>query len=244
MNLARSFGKKEIWRNLMKIQRKAVVFALFVVLLMSSLMMENALAQGETAVVVKVGSRDYNAVFYDNRTVENLLTKLPLQIKMSELNGNEKYRYLDFSLPTNEQSVSQINAGDIMLYGSDCLVLFYKSFQTSYRYTRVGKILNPEGLESAVGSGSTEVTITAASVQETAPIQLTKNSLTLRSGQTKKIKLTGAPAKKVKWSSSNKKVATVSNGRITARKAGKAVITARYKGKKYKCSITVKAGKK
>ena len=228
----------------MKIQRKAVAFALSVVLIMSSFMVETAFAQGETAVVVKVGSRDYNAVFYDNRTAESLLTKLPLQIKMSELNGNEKYKYMDSSLPTNEQAVSQIIAGDIMLYGSDCLVLFYKSFPTSYRYTKVGRILNPDGLESAVGSGSTEVTISAAFVQESTPIRLTKKSLTLRRGQTRKIKLSGASANKVKWSSSNKKVAIVSGGRITAKKAGKAVITARYKGKKYKCSVTVKAGKK
>ena len=49
---------------------------------------------------------------------------------------------------------------------------------------------------------------------------------------------------KVKWSSSQKKVATVSSkGKVIAKKKGKAVITATVKGKKYKCKLTVKARK-
>lgn len=36
---------------------------------------------------------------------------------MSDLNGNEKYYYLDENLPTNSENIGHINAGDIMLYG-------------------------------------------------------------------------------------------------------------------------------
>ena len=59
---------------------------------------------------------------------------------MSELNGNEKYIYLDTTLPTNSSNPKRINAGDVMLYGNNCLVIFYKSFDTSYSYTRIGHI--------------------------------------------------------------------------------------------------------
>lgn len=62
---------------------------------------------------------------------------------MSELNGNEKYYYFEETLPSNATQIGTIQTGDIMLYGSDCLVLFYDTFSTSYRYTRIGKIDSP-----------------------------------------------------------------------------------------------------
>ena len=81
---------------------------------------------------------------------------------MSELHGNEKYYYFNESLPTNSERIGNINTGDLMLYGSDCLVLFYKSFSTSYSYTRLGHIDNPQRLADAVGSGNITVTFEVA----------------------------------------------------------------------------------
>ena len=37
-----------------------------------------------------------------------------------------------------------------MLYGNNCLVLFYKSFSTEYSYTKIGYIENPSNLADAV----------------------------------------------------------------------------------------------
>lgn len=61
---------------------------------------------------------------------------------MNELNGNEKFAYLDTNLPTNSYSPKHINAGDVMLFGNNCLVIFYKSFDTTYNYTKIGHIDN------------------------------------------------------------------------------------------------------
>ena len=46
-----------------------------------------------------------------------------------------------------------------MLYGSDCLVIFYESFNTTYSYTRIGRIDNADNLDKVVGSGSVNVKI-------------------------------------------------------------------------------------
>ena len=228
----------------LKIMRKYIAFVLVLVSIISCFVMEDVFAQGETAGTVKVGSREYEAVFYDNPAAVKLVSKMPFKTGMTELNGNEKYRYLGYSLPGKEQSVGQIQVGDIMLYGNDCLVVFYKSFQTSYRYTRIGRIINPEGLETAAGSGSVKIAFSLPAGKSADAIHLTRKSLTISKGKSKTIKLTGVPANKMKWTSSNKAVARVSKGKITGRKPGMAVITATYKGKHYKCKVKVKALKK
>lgn len=106
---------------------------------------------------IEVGGQIFSATLLDNPTTRALLEHLPMTISMSELNGNEKYYYLPESLPTNSQRPGNIHAGDLMLYGSDCLVLFYESFSSGYSYTRLGSVDNPAGLSAAMGRGSVEV---------------------------------------------------------------------------------------
>ncbi len=97
----------------------------------------------------------YVLSFEDNETADCLVSILPLELEMNELNGNEKYVYLDKTLTTDAYNPGQINKGDVMLFGNDCLVIFYKSFNTPYSYTRVGKIENLPDL----GNKNVKVTI-------------------------------------------------------------------------------------
>ncbi|MPN62234.1 hypothetical protein SDC9_209981 [bioreactor metagenome] len=83
---------------------------------------------------------------------------LPLTINMIELNGNEKYFDLPKSLPTNSSNPGTIKNGDLMLYGSKTLVLFYKTFSTPYNYTRLGSVNDTTSLASALGGGNVTVT--------------------------------------------------------------------------------------
>lgn len=91
---------------------------------------------------VIINGKTYNAALEDNETAQMFISMLPKEFNMNELNGNEKYIYLDNSLPTNSYDPKHIEAGDIMLYGNNCLVVFYKSFDTSYSYTKIGHIDN------------------------------------------------------------------------------------------------------
>ena len=96
-----------------------------------------------------INDKEYDVNLEHNDTVTALIDILPLDIKMSELNSNEKYFYLDNSLPTNSNVPERIEKGDIMLYGDNCLVLFYKSFATNYSYTKIGHIDNLIDLDSS-----------------------------------------------------------------------------------------------
>jgi hypothetical protein len=84
---------------------------------------------------------------------------LPMTLEMKDLNSNEKFSDLSRSLPTNTFNPGTIHTGDLLLWGSNTLVLFYKSFNTPYSYTKLGKIENPNGLAQALGSGTVKVTI-------------------------------------------------------------------------------------
>lgn len=108
-------------------------------------------------MTLKIGNSTFTATLADNATAQAFAAMLPMNLSMSELNNNEKYVYLDQSLPAQASSPGTIQTGDIMLYGSSCVVLFYKTFSTSYSYTRIGRVDNPDGLASAVGSGSVTV---------------------------------------------------------------------------------------
>ena len=106
-----------------------------------------------------INCNNFTATLDDNETTRELLSRLPLEVSMSELNGNEKYYHFDESLPTNSYRPGSISIGDIMLYGSDCLVIFYEDFDTPYSYTRLGKIDNVNNLKDALGNGNVNVMI-------------------------------------------------------------------------------------
>ncbi len=89
-----------------------------------------------------------------------------------------------------------------------------------------------------------EVTVKNPTVDPTS-INLSQTSITLEKGKTQTITATVSPSdatdKTVTWTTSNSSVATVSNGKITAKGAGTATITAKtVNGKTATCKVTVK----
>lgn len=114
--------------------------------------------QGDKTMELLIKGQSYKVNLYDNSTVNQLLERLPMTLSMDDLHQNEKYHYLNKSLPTNSESIGTIEAGDLMLFGSDCIVLFYETFTTSYQYTRIGHLENIDRLKEILGNKSVEIT--------------------------------------------------------------------------------------
>lgn len=85
--------------------------------------------------------------------------------------------------------------------------------------------------------------IPLSNVSAAKKVKLNKTKATIYVGKTVTLKLKNNK-KKVKWSSSNKKVATVSSkGKVKGKEAGKVTITAKVGKKRWDCKITVKKKK-
>lgn len=104
--------------------------------------------------------------------------------------------------------------------------------------------VNSKGKVTAKGKGAATITATVGSKKYTCKIKvnaltLNKTEVTLTQGESTTLKLdTGS---KIKWASSDKAVASVNGkGKVTAKKPGKATITASVGKKKYKCQVTVR----
>lgn len=117
----------------------------------------NNTPQMSDKLTIRVGTSYFSLTLEANATATAFKALLPLTLNMAELNGNEKFWNLSTNLTTSASRHGTLQAGDLMLYGSNCLVLFYESFSSSYSYTRLGRVDNPAGLSSALGTGSVTV---------------------------------------------------------------------------------------
>ena len=127
---------------------KKIFLILFSFCLLTGCQKEASKTREEKEMFLVLQNESYEVTLEKNETVFKLLTLLPLSIQMQELNGNEKYVYLNTTLPNDPQKVQTIQKGDVMLYQNNCLVLFYKTFTTSYSYTKIGHINNLPDLDN------------------------------------------------------------------------------------------------
>ena len=107
---------------------------------------------------VQVGDVVFSATLEENEAVSALVEMMresPVVIQMSDYSGFEKVGSLGTSLSaSNSQTTTQ--AGDIVLYNGNQIVIFYGS--NSWSYTRLGHVDDLTGWKDALGSGDVIVT--------------------------------------------------------------------------------------
>lgn len=120
---------------------------------------------------MSIGEHRFAITLADSPAGRALAAQLPLTLDMSELNGNEKHARLPKALPTDASRPGTLRSGDVMLFGSDTLVVFYSGFDSPYAYTRLGRVDDPAPLAQALGRGSVRITFSShiPSNQEPTP---------------------------------------------------------------------------
>ena len=123
---------------------------------------ENKTESEETETMqMKIGETDVEVVWEDNESAVALkeLARDGLIIQMSMYGGFEQVGSIGKSLP-REDSQTTTQAGDIVLYSGNQLVVFYGS--NSWAYTRLGKIADKSvsELSELLGSGDVIITLT------------------------------------------------------------------------------------
>jgi hypothetical protein len=104
-----------------------------------------------------VGERRFSVTLADTEAARAFAALLPLTLDMPDLNGNEKHVKLPKALPANASKPGTIRNGDLMLWGSDTLVVFYVTFDSAYSYTRLGRIDDPAALPQVLGRGEVRI---------------------------------------------------------------------------------------
>ena len=122
-----------------------------------------------TTIQVIINGQEFEAELNDNEAARQFTEMLPIQLDMEDLHDNEKYFYFSDDFDTADEELKEIHEGDLLIYDSKCLVLFYESFETTYQYTPLGKISDTAGLKEALGTGTAAISFqTAENTTDTA----------------------------------------------------------------------------
>jgi hypothetical protein len=126
-------------------------------LLLGLMMVPASHAADASRMWMTIGEHRFAVTLADTAAARAFAAQLPLALKMDELNGNEKHATLPKGLPSSASRPGTLRNGDLMLYGTDTLVVFYVTFDSPYSYTRIGRVDDPAGIPRAVGSRDVQI---------------------------------------------------------------------------------------
>ncbi|MBQ9058349.1 MAG: SUMF1/EgtB/PvdO family nonheme iron enzyme [Atopobiaceae bacterium] len=121
----------------------------------------SATEAANTRLQLSINGQVANLIWEDNESVAALKELVSdggaREIQMSPHGGFEQVGSLGASLPSNDVQMTT-EAGDVVLYSSNQIVLFYGS--NTWAYTRLGKIVSPSADELAQVLGARGVSVT------------------------------------------------------------------------------------
>ena len=114
-----------------------------------------------TGIHLMINGTEIPVIWEENASVEELKTLLPLTVEMSMYGGFEQVGPLGQSIVSKDEQI-QTEAGDIVLYAGDRIVIFYGS--NSWAYTILGHIDKPQKeMEKLLGHGDVEIQLEVVS---------------------------------------------------------------------------------
>lgn len=118
---------------------------------------------------ITIGNQTLPVTLVKNNAAEALMAALaanPITYEADDYGGFEKVGALGMSLPTSNQQLTT-QAGDVILYSGNQIVLFYGS--NSWSYTRLGRIEyeSLEQLKSFLKAGQGRVSVTLSAENAT-----------------------------------------------------------------------------
>lgn len=106
---------------------------------------------------ITIENKEFTVSLNDSEAAKELLQMLPMTVTMGEHNGNEKYYNLPKSFSGRTINSGKVLAGELMIWASSTLVLFYTEASTSYSYIRLGQVDDILGLSESLGRGNVKV---------------------------------------------------------------------------------------
>lgn len=150
----------------------------------NSTITEDEFKAGEKEMVFKINDEILSVAWENNESVKELMeivSSEPLTIQMSMYGGFEQVGALGKSLPRDDAQMTT-DAGDIVLYSGNQMVIFYGS--NSWAYTRLGKVRDKTASELAelLGNGDVEITICMPDSSSVIGFDFEKQTVMLNSG--------------------------------------------------------------
>ncbi len=109
------------------------------------------------AMQLTINNYSFTADLADTAAAQELRRLLPLTLTMQDHLRNEKHAELPRRLSSDDQRPGRIEAGDVMLWQGQTIVVFYESFSSPYSYTRLGKIRDTQHLKAALVADNVQV---------------------------------------------------------------------------------------